>query len=120
VIVGVIGFLIEAGILTSFASQPSIGVFYGRFISFPLAVSVTWALNRKITFNSNNPPWIESARYFVGQLIGALSNLALFYTLISAFKSLAQTPIVPLFFAAILGLAVNFTISKKWAFKKNG
>lgn len=118
-IIGAIGFFIEAAFLTYFVTQTTIGPMYGRLFSFPAAVLVTWGLNRKITFQSDNSPGSESLRYFTVQLVGALCNLGLFFVLVSSISMLAQEPVLPLFLAAILGLSVNFTLSRNWVFKKN-
>lgn len=115
-IVGGIGFLIEAMLLTYFATVPSVGPIWGRFISFPLAVLATWWLNRTLTFKSTNDPGREGMRYFLVQIFGALANLAVFISLVSHFPSLQGIPVVPLFMAAIVGLIVNFVLSKKFVF----
>jgi putative flippase GtrA len=116
-VVGLIGFFIEASLLSYFATQPDIGPIYGRCISFPVAVFTTWILNRKMTFQSSNSPGAESLKYLVVQTIGAFCNLALFYVLVSSWKYLAKEPVLPLFLAATLGFAVNFLLSKKLVFK---
>lgn len=118
--VGAAGFLIEASILTGLSTYCETGAFSGRLVSFPAAVLVTWTLNRKFTFKSTNSPGQESLRYFLAQCLGALCNLFLFFILIYNFDGLARVPIVPLFFSALLGLVVNFTLSKYWVFQVNG
>lgn len=115
-VVGGVGFLIEALLLTYFATVPSVGPIWGRFISFPLAVLATWWLNRTLTFKSTNDPGREGMRYFLVQIFGALANLAVFISLVSHFPSLQGIPAVPLFMAAIVGLIVNFVLSKKFVF----
>jgi putative flippase GtrA len=107
-VVGLIGFFIEASLLSYFATQPDIGPIYGRCISFPVAVFTTWILNRKMTFQSSNSPGAESLKYLVVQT---------FYVLVSSWKYLAKEPVLPLFLAATLGFAVNFLLSKKLVFK---
>lgn len=116
-LVGLVGFLIEASLLTYFANQPRVGPIYGRLISFPAAVFTTWILNRKITFKSKNSPGAESVKYLVVQTVGACANLILFYILVSRWTFFAQEPVVPLLIAAVLGFAVNFVLSKKLVFK---
>ena len=118
-IVGGVGFVIEATLLTYFATVPGIGAIKGRVISFPIAVVMTWWLNRTLTFQSKNNPHRESVRYFVVQMFGAAANLGVFFALVSAFSSLRSIPVVPLFIAAIFGLLVNFTLSKKYVFAQH-
>lgn len=118
-IVGGVGFMIEAALLTWFASVPGLGAVKGRAISFPIAVATTWWLNRTLTFQSQNNPHREGARYFLVQSLGAVANLGVFMVLVSVFSYLRSVPVVPLFVAAIFGLLVNFTLSKKYVFKQH-
>ena len=118
-IVGGVGFVIEATLLTYFATVPGIGAIKGRAISFPIAVVTTWWLNRTLTFQSTNNPHRESLRYFLVQMLGAAANLGVFFALVSVFFSLRSIPAVPLFIAAIFGLLVNFTLSKKYVFAQH-
>jgi putative flippase GtrA len=118
-IVGGVGFVIEAILLTYFATVPGIGAIRGRAISFPIAVVTTWWLNRTLTFQSKNNPHRESLLYFVVQMLGALANLGVFFALVSSSSSLRSIPVVPLFIAAIFGLFVNFTLSKKYVFAQH-
>jgi putative flippase GtrA len=115
-IVGGVGFLIEAALLSYFAGVASIGVIKGRAISFPLAVAATWWLNRTLTFQSRNAPGREGFRYFLVQSLGALANLGVFYVLVTWFPSLRTSPVLPLFIAAIFGLALNFVLSRRFVF----
>jgi len=118
-IVGGVGFVIEAGLLTYFATVPGLGSIKGRAISFPIAVVTTWWLNRTLTFQSNNNPHRESFRYFLVQSLGAVANLGVFMVLVSVFPGLRSIPVVPLFIAAIFGLLVNFVLSKKYVFAQH-
>lgn len=116
--IGAIGFVIEAAFITYFSKLPDIGPMYGRVISFPLAVLVTWWLNRRVTFKSTAAPGKESARYLSSQAFSAVCNLGLFFILVSVFPDLSRTPIIPLVVSATLGLTINFTLAKTWVFKK--
>lgn len=118
-IVGGVGFVIEATLLTYFATVPGLGPIKGRAISFPIAVVTTWWLNRTLTFQSTNNPHRESLRYFLVQMLGAAANLGVFFALVSVFFSLRSIPVVPLFIAAIFGLLVNFTLSTKYVFAQH-
>jgi len=115
-IVGGVGFAIEATLLTYFATLPYVGAVKGRAISLPVAVLATWWLNRTLTFQSRNNPHRESLLYFLVQMLGAATNFGVFIVLVSAFPTLRSIPVVPLFIASIFGLIVNFGLSKKYVF----
>ena len=48
-LVGVIGFLVDSGVL--YLLKSSMGLYYGRLVSFFCAVLTTWILNRYLTFS---------------------------------------------------------------------
>lgn len=116
VLVGGIGFAIEAIVLTLISQHSALGPIWGRIISFPMAVISTWWLNRKFTFRSQNPPGSEGIRYFGVQILGALTNTGIFILAVMAIPSLWSMPVVPLAFGSLGGLIVNFTLAAKVVF----
>ncbi len=87
-----------------------------RFVSFPIAVVVTWILNRKYNFNSKSPALPEARRYFVTQIAGALTNLCFFLGCVLLVPRLSQNPVTVLGFAAVVGFLVNFFLSSLFVF----
>lgn len=117
--VGALGFVIDGGILTVLDSVYGMNLFYARCVSFAVAVTVTWYLNRRLTFVSElrNRAGSEWGRYALVQGIGALLNMGVFFWLIVAFEALAVWPIVPLAIAASVALVFNFFGSRHVAFR---
>ena len=118
--IGGIGFVVDGGILTLLNSVYGINLFYARLVSFSVAVTVTWILNRQLTFTATANAGQEWGRYAVVNGIGALINMGLFFWLIFAFEPLARWPIVPLAIAASIALVFNFFASRRIAFRHNG
>jgi putative flippase GtrA len=116
-LIGGIGFLIEASIITSVVAAGLSTAVYARALSFPSAVFVTWLLNRRITFSSRSPVVLEFGRYFMTQALGALANLGIYWWLLSTYAEFERNPILALAIAAIVGLLVNYTLSALWVFK---
>lgn len=122
-LVGVVGFAIEAAVITALASGAGMNLYAARGVSFLSAVFVTWLLNRTLTFvvqrgdEARVGPTAEYARYLTVQTVGALGNLAVFVAVIHSAPSLAFTPIVPLAIGAVAGLTVNFAGSQWWVFR---
>ena len=85
-------------------------------MSFTVAVSWTYALNRRLTFNAGP----ASARveqgtalaYGLAQVVGALTNLAVFLLLIGWQPGWRATPWLPLAIGASFGLAVNYSLAR--------
>lgn len=116
--IGALGFVVEAAILEYLVAHQSWNAFSGRALSFPCAVTVTWLLNRTLTFRKRRSLRARSEyrRYFVVQVIGALINLCVYSIVIAIEPELSQLPLVPLFIGALAGLAFNFTASRRFVF----
>jgi putative flippase GtrA len=123
-IVGGIGFVVDAGILTVLASWLGFNVYASRAVSFATAVIATWALNRQWVFGGlksrhARAVGAEYLRYVVVQTVGALTNLVVFVAVLAAVPGLIGYPVVPLAIGAIAGLLVNFAGARAWVFRRN-
>jgi putative flippase GtrA len=122
-VVGAIGFAIEAFLLTVLAGAAQMNVYAARAVSFLSATLVTWQMNRRFTFVHRsaglprNAPGLQYARYIVVQLTGAGTNLAVFVALVEQLPLLRAWPVLPLAVGAALGLIVNFTGARYWVYR---
>ena len=117
-VVGGIGFLVDAGILSWLVMVLDWGPYGARLVSFGGAVSVTWYLNRTYTFQQQRvlPRTSEYARYFTVQGMGALINLAVFAAATLTFPQLGAYPVLPLALASGVAMVFNFLGAKFFAF----
>ena len=117
-IVGAIGFLIDAGILTVLMTGYGLDHYTARAISFTVAVTSTWYLNRRWVFDRAATPMSrqEYLSYVVVQVIGAAINLLVFVVAIELFAELARVPVIPLAMGAALALLFNFGASSRFVF----
>lgn len=116
--IGGIGFLIDAAILTLLVNGGGMGPVSARAISFTLAATATWYLNRRWTFRvaGNASQGSEYARYLAVQIVGAVINLAI-YLLVLAFQpQLGRVPVIPLAAGALVAMGFNFIASRYWVF----
>jgi putative flippase GtrA len=117
--IGGIGFAVDAGILQtlfSFGIQPLMA----RGVSFPVAVTATWLLNKRYTFR-DRPHSGPHSRYFLyvsGQIAGALVNVCAFVLAIRHWPTLSARPVIPLMVGSALGLIFNYTWANMLVFKK--
>ena len=118
-VIGGIGFVIEAAVITLVGRHLGWGAMNARMLSFPCAVLVTWWLNRKYNFRSQNRLVVESTSYFVVQVAGALSNLAVYASCVSISTFFAAWPVAGLAVGAVAGLLVNFLLSKRVVFSQS-
>lgn len=117
IFVGGAGFCVDAGVLTLMTFR-GWDVVPARGLSFALAVSVTWLLNRIWTFRrtAGRSKGREYALYVLTQTAGALINLGIFFLLVALSPSLSEWPFIPLAIGAVAALGFNFVVSKRWIF----
>ena len=111
--VGLIGFCVDAGILTLLVNGMGWHHYSARAVSFTLAVTVTWLANRSFVFARTAQPRREYVRYFAVQICGALINLGTYVAVIETWPGLGATPVIPLAIGAVLGLICNF-LGSRW------
>ena len=118
-LVGAVGFGIDGGLL-SWLLGGGWTIVQARSVSFLAAVSATWWLNRRWTFQATRhvAPRREYLLYFATQVGGALINLLVFFVLVHAFESLRHKPLSPLAAGAVVAIAFNFSISRLVVFNR--
>ena len=121
VFVGAIGFLIDAGILTALMKNLDFGHYGARAISFTIAVTATWYMNRRWVFERNAVCMSsrEYTSYLSVQVIGALINLSVFAAVIEFVPGLAKIPVIPLAVGAAVALMFNFGASSRFVFSED-
>ena len=118
-VVGVVGFVVDAGVLQALITLAGWGPIGARAVAIPVAVFATWLLNRTITFAaSHTGPALRSlVRYATVSAAGASVNFAVYTVLVFASRAMAALPMVPLAIASIVALVVNYLGSKHFAFR---
>jgi putative flippase GtrA len=118
-VVGTVGFIVDAGVLTLVLETSSRGLYVGRLISFVSAATVTWALNRRYTFGDaeKSKRFGQWARFLVVNSGGGLINYATYAVLVSTLAIFHDGPVLAVAIGSLAGLAVNFLFSKLFVFK---
>jgi putative flippase GtrA len=119
-VVGGVGFVVDASVLTVLVSFGNMGLYSSRAVSFLLAVSVTWYMNRVWTFQTtdNKRHRQEYVRYILVQVVGALINLGIYVYCIETIPKMADYPVLPLMIGAVVALMFNYLFSRKLVFVK--
>jgi putative flippase GtrA len=119
-LVGVVGFVVDAGVLQALVTLAGWGPITARLVAVPTAVFATWLLNRTVTFpESHGGPALRSLlRYAMVSAAGAGVNFCVYSALVFASVSMAALPILPLAIASIVALVVNYLGSKHYAFAR--
>lgn len=121
-VVGVIGFVVDAGTLYLCMDQAGLDPYTGRIFSFLFAATVTWALNRRYTFRGSAPAprTRQWARFVSANAVGGALNYGVYSALILSGGWFAGAPVLAVAVGSVAGLAFNFTASRKFIFKFPG
>lgn len=115
---GLVGFIIDAGVvyfLTHFARWEPVPA---QLVAFSVAVTITWLINRKITFAqaTNAHLLAEWWRYVAANSAGAFIANAVYVTLVLNLVRCSEQPVLALAAGSLAGLLVNFLASRSWVF----
>lgn len=120
IIVGGIGFVVDAAILTALTSWAGWDALRARGVSFLGAVTITWWLNRGYTFAARRARLARVAgeypRYLLAQCLGAALNYAVFAAAIVLLPSLRAYPVAPLIFGSAVAMFFNYFAMQRFVF----
>lgn len=116
---GVIGFVIDAGVLQLLVVGLAWDRYSARLISFLCAATATWLFNRRYTFPGpqRNSLFGEWARYVVAMSGGFACNFAVYSALVYFFDIDGRWLILAVAAGSVAGLGVNFTASRYWVYR---
>ena len=91
----------------------------GRIFSFLFAATGTWILNRNYTFRSSVPAprTRQWARFVTANTVGGALNYGVYSALILSGGWFIEAPVLAVAVGSIVGLAFNFTASRKFVFR---
>ena len=116
--VGVVGFMVDAILLTAMISYLGWGVYSARLVSGTAAILTTWLLNRHWTFRdrASDNKIRESSTYIAINCCGAAINFSVYGFGVYLSSTLMEYPVLPAAMGAITAMLFNFTASKRYAF----
>ena len=117
-VVGTLGFVVDGGMLWGLLAV-GLNPYTARALSFPVAVVVTWALNRVWTFASAEKAGKRRQfnRYLAVQLVGAGANYGVYTSIIRIFGAAGQTVFIALVIGSFVGMFLNFWGARRVAFQ---
>ena len=116
-IVGTIGFVVDTAVLY-LALWLGAGFYGGRVISYLVAATGNWALNRAFTFPSSGDDHAHRqwAKFLVLNVFGAIANYGAYAALIGMGEPFLTYPVLAVAAGSIAGMVFNFTLSKRFVF----
>ena len=117
-VVGTAGFIADAALLLLLIDRFGANPIAARFVSAPVAIVLTFALNRAWSFSDLTQPSVfrSFVSYLSVQGVGFLVNL-LVYSLV---VWIAPMPATALAFASAVAMVLNYLGSRYWAFREIG
>lgn len=118
IIVGGIGFIVDASILAILVHGYGWGDYTARIVSFAVAVTATWYLNRRYVFYARKTPdrRREFSRYLAVQLTGMAINFLAYSLCIANVEIMDQWPVLALAVGSAVALFFNFAGARLFVF----
>ena len=116
---GLIGFVVDAGIVQALVSLVHMDPYLGRVISFSCAATVTWIWNRHTTFADarGQHRWhVEWGRWMAAMTGGALVNYAVYALAVYESALVRRVPALGVALGSLVAAAFNFTSAQRWVF----
>jgi putative flippase GtrA len=118
---GVLGFLVDAGVLHLLVTGWNTNLFLARGCSFTCAATTTWLINRVVTFSPRHrrprPLLAEWAAYFAASVGGGCLNYLVFAVAVRLSPLLHQIPSIAVALGTIAGMAFNFLMYARVVFR---
>jgi putative flippase GtrA len=121
VVVGGIGFIVDASILATLVHGYNWGDYTARLMSFAIAVTATWFLNRSYVFAAarTHNRRSEYTRYLAVQGIGMAINFLVYSLCIISNPLMDQWPVLALAVGSVVALAFNYAGARIFVFTGN-
>lgn len=117
-LVGVVGYVFDAACFHFLIEI--VGVIPGRIIAFLIAVSVTYFLNKRFTFEEIKDQSERSAysKYLIANSTGGFINIALTIALVKSGLYPFNIGFVAVACGSVAGMFSNYFLSKTFVFRK--
>ena len=117
-VVGTLGFLIDTATLY-LALGAGAGLYLGRVLSYLVAATANWGMNRAWTFRhaARGRPGRQWLAFLLVNLVGFAFNYGTYSLLVAQWPMAAAHPVIGVAAGSIAGLAGNFMLSRHFVFK---
>jgi putative flippase GtrA len=121
-VVGIVGFAVDTATLYAVVAVFSLNLYAARVVSFLVAASVTWFLNRTWTFpmpvrQSAPRQWLA---FLSANSLGGIVNYLVYAVLIGAVALARRWPVIAIGMGSLSGLSLNFLLSRTLVFRRTG
>jgi putative flippase GtrA len=119
-LVGCAGFIVDTAVLYLAIYELGMNYYGGRAVSYTLAASSTWYMNRRFTFadSRNDNRLGEWARFLMLNLCGGAVNYAVYAAYMRMHSYSPTAPAIGVALGSVAGLFVNFYLSRRLVFNR--
>ncbi len=116
---GVLGFVVDAGIVQFLVRELGTNPYGARVVSFLAAATTTWGFNRTYTFagHGGGSRRRQLVRYLVAMAFGFALNYGAYVACVLLWPLVRQWPAIGVAAGSVAGAMVNFLSSKYWIFR---
>ena len=115
--VGFVGLAIDTA--TVYATRHELGPYVAGLLSYLVAATGNWLLNRIWTFKGygSGPLHRQWAMFMVTNLAGFLLNRGTYFALVAFVPAAAEQPVIATSAGAVAGLFINFSLTRRIVFR---
>jgi putative flippase GtrA len=110
---GVMALGVDVGVL--YLTQPWLGFYVGRLLSFVAAATFTWLFNRSITFKGPRQGGIvaEYLAYLSSMAVGGLINYGVYVGSLQCFDAVRAEPAWGVALGSLVSMGFNFLAARR-------
>jgi putative flippase GtrA len=115
--VGFCGFLVDTAVV--YGTRDWLGLYGAGALSYVLAASGNWVLNRLWTFRGqgSGPMHRQWALFLATNLIGFVLNRGAYALLVTFSAVCIEYPVIAVFAGSLAGMFANFSLSRRVVFR---
>ena len=115
--VGTAGFVVDTAVV--YATRGALGLYGAGLLSFLVAASGNWALNRVWTFRGSSSGALHRqwAKFLAANSVGFVLNRGAYFTLVTISVLCATNPVIAVGAGSLTGMFANFTLSRRLVFR---
>ncbi len=116
-VIGTLGFVWDT--LVVYSTAPFVGLYFAGVISYIIAGSINWMLNRIWTYRHvpHGAMHRQAAMFLLVNSAGFLLNRGIYFTLIATQPFCHAHPVVPIAAGGVSAMFVNFFLSRRLVFQ---
>jgi putative flippase GtrA len=117
--IGIVSFAIDVLVFKAALSLAGISPYGARVISFFVATTAAWWLNRTFTFrDAEGDRWEQQwARFMAANLVGGAVNYAVFVVMLATLPITQAYPVLALAGGSVSGVFFNFSAYRRYVFR---